>query len=633
MTRVEPLEARIAPATILPGNKQLIYTDIDGDSVTITLSDDILGNATIVFNTPQISDPGPQQLQLLDLSEGDNAAIDIKVTVKRGANGDGLADIGFIRADDLGTVTIPGDLGKIEAGDDNADKPGVKVLKVHSIGERGIDTQQAGGNLTSKIVGGIGSLTTKSNFAGELQVVGITSDARTGKIGKISIGGSIEGGDADNSGRIFTSGDIGTVVIKGSIVGGDGKSSGQINSGGGIKSIVIGGSLEGGFGGVAGGGYADIEQGSGTIVVGRTFAEDLGSITVGGDLRGHVGVGSGSILVNAESSLGTVTIKGSVIGSQSNYAGMIQGGEAIKKLTVNGSIIGQGGGFTPVEDAIGQVRVNGKIGPIVIKGDLIGGEGDSSGRIWAGSDIASLSIGGSLVGGEGNGSGSIDSGGSIGAVTVKRNVDRTLTSDFPFYGIIADDDIKSVKVGGFVADAVIGGGGQLGAVTVGGYTSSALFSGVGQENATKKDIAIKSVKVGGSARATYIYGGFDIRNFFDFPWENADGQIGPVSIGGDWIAGSISSGIDQKDSFIGNGDDALAPDDDQNILSRIASITIGGTVVGSPDAISSTDFFGFVAQSIGSLKVNGGKIKLTTDLDDILLSPITGDVRVKEFPI
>lgn len=634
MTRVEPLEARIAPATILPGNKQLIYTDLDGDSVTITLSDDILGSATIVFNTP-FSDPGPQQLQLLDLSEGDNAAVDIKMTVKRGENGDGLADVGFIRADDLGTVTIVGDLGKIEAGDGNADKPGIKTLNAHSIGARGVDTQQAGGDLTSVVTGGLGTLNLKSDFAGTLQVNGIVGDSRVGKIGKITIGGSIIGGSAANSGQIISTSDIGTVVIKGSILGGTGQASGQLNSGEGIKSVVLGGSLEGNSGGAPGGSIGDIQQGSGSIIVGRAFSGELEKVTIGGEIRGGSGVGSGSIIADSESSLGTVTIKGSMVGGTEDYTGMIYAGEALEKLTVGGSIIGQGGNYNVSEDAYGQVWVFGRTGPVVVKGDLVGAEGAAGGRIYSGSNIASVSIGGSIVSGPGTASGSIDSGGSIGAVTVKRNLDRSVASDSSFFGIVADDGIKSVKIGGFVAGAEIASGEQLGAVSIGGYVSSGLISGVGQENATRKDIAIKSIKIGGLVKNSLIRAGFDHRETFGTPWENADGQIGAVTVGGDWIASSISAGFDPADSNYGDGDDILAPDDDSGIQSRIASITIAGTVVGSPDAVSSMDSFGFLAQNIGSLKINGGPIKLDSGFgnDDVALSLVTGDVRLKEFPI
>src|SRR3954463_12385480 len=38
---IEPLEGRIAPATLLPGGKDLTYTDADGDHVTIHFSKSI----------------------------------------------------------------------------------------------------------------------------------------------------------------------------------------------------------------------------------------------------------------------------------------------------------------------------------------------------------------------------------------------------------------------------------------------------------------------------------------------------------------------------------------------------------------------------------------------------------------
>lgn len=128
---LEALESRIAPAT-------LTYTDVDGDRVTISSSKgDLAGRATF-------ADAGEgQQLQKLDLTDDIFANANIKVTVKKGTNGDGFANVGFIDAtgNDLSNVRVAGDLGRIVAGDANVNTPAIKSLRVASMGVLGTTTQ------------------------------------------------------------------------------------------------------------------------------------------------------------------------------------------------------------------------------------------------------------------------------------------------------------------------------------------------------------------------------------------------------------------------------------------------------------------------------------------------------------
>ena len=51
MNSLEPLESRIAPATLLPDLKTVTYQDVDGDDVTVKFSKPILtgGLETTVF--------------------------------------------------------------------------------------------------------------------------------------------------------------------------------------------------------------------------------------------------------------------------------------------------------------------------------------------------------------------------------------------------------------------------------------------------------------------------------------------------------------------------------------------------------------------------------------------------------
>src|SRR5438067_1842107 len=113
----EPLESRFTPASLLA------YTDIDGDKVTVTASaGNLAGHATIVGG----------QLQLLDLSDPSFNGASLTVSVVKAGAGDGRAAVGRINAgtNNLGAVSIKGDLAVIDAGNDTPGTPAVKSLSV-----------------------------------------------------------------------------------------------------------------------------------------------------------------------------------------------------------------------------------------------------------------------------------------------------------------------------------------------------------------------------------------------------------------------------------------------------------------------------------------------------------------------
>jgi hypothetical protein len=64
-----------------------------------------------------------------------------------------------------------------------------------------------------------------------------------------------------------------------------------------------------------------------------------------------------------------------------------------------------------------------------------------------------------------------------------------------------------------------------------------------------------------------------------------------------------------------------------DITARIASITIGGQVLGTPETVSNNDSFAFVSDEIGSFQIGGTDIRLAFDRlkRDI---GITGDVSI-----
>src|SRR6187200_313405 len=84
-TTVEPLEARVAPAS-------LIFTDVDGDSVKITTS----GAGELVLGSNVIVTGG--QLQRLDLADAtfQGAKVSIVATRDPDVGGDGRVNVGVI---------------------------------------------------------------------------------------------------------------------------------------------------------------------------------------------------------------------------------------------------------------------------------------------------------------------------------------------------------------------------------------------------------------------------------------------------------------------------------------------------------------------------------------------------------
>ena len=99
-----------------------------------------------------------EQLQKIDFSGGGFDNANITFSVAKVAGGDGLANVGYINSTghDLGTVSVAGDLGQIDAGDGTPAAPAVKSLTVRTMGQFGTDTQVAGGSLESDLNGALG---------------------------------------------------------------------------------------------------------------------------------------------------------------------------------------------------------------------------------------------------------------------------------------------------------------------------------------------------------------------------------------------------------------------------------------------------------------------------------------------
>jgi hypothetical protein len=238
---IEALESRIAPAGVTIINPHAAtYTDSDGDHVFVKVSAGNLSDATFTF-TPAGA--------LAELELGVTfAGASVSFSVVRATGGDGLANVGFIDASgvNLGSVTVKGDLGRIDAGDGSATIPALAGLSVRSLGRLGLDSQQGvpSASVASVLNGSLGPL----RVAGDIDGADIHV---AGNIAAVDIGGSLIGSFGGFTGAITTTGigNIGPVKIGGDIEGGAGGDSGSITAAGNFTgAIFIGGSLLGGSG-------------------------------------------------------------------------------------------------------------------------------------------------------------------------------------------------------------------------------------------------------------------------------------------------------------------------------------------------------------------------------------------------
>jgi hypothetical protein len=590
--------------------------DVDGDLVTISISKG---------EPPSAVNPGDADLDFSPdgpfvlLGGGHVLRIELKSNpVFYGANisimakpqdidgdgaldGDGRVDVGLIDASgiDLGAVTVDGNLDQIFAGSGGADpKKGLASLKAASLGRLG--TSNGAGGLAVNVAGKLGVL----NVAGD--VVGTLIFAKS--IGTVTIGGSLIGGADIDSGKISTAaaGAIGSVKIRGNVEGGAGTNSASISPSGPLGSVTIGGSMIGGAG---------ID--SGQI---RGFAT-VGAVKIGGNLEGGVGA----------------------------FSGRVEGHTSIASVTVVGSLLGlkQDSGAIDSDGTLGPVKIGGSV--VGAQVDFAGGSVSGSGIITADGNIASIRIGGSLVGGVGVDTGAISTKATLGPVTIMGDIVGHDGPDmFNLFrtGIIDAQRILSVFVGGsIIAGRDDGAGGlflsgviraadDIGAITVkgsivGNETNAALIIARGQAvPGATTDVAIKSLTVGGRVEYAQILAGYTVGNITPPESANGDGQIGTVKVGGDWIASRLAAGTSRGvDKIAGTADDSFLGGASAAIVSKIASIVIGGGVFGTHADLNTTDSFRFIAQKIGSFRVGGVAFALTADAN-LLSVGSTADTHV-----
>jgi hypothetical protein len=596
---------------------------------------------------------------------------------------------------DLGSIRIAGDLGRIEAGTDSSTVAAVKSLTVRSMGRLGTRTQLGGGDLVTTIAGTLGKLTVKGDLIEPLfqassigdvtiggSLVGGDEDRSgsiityVGSIGAVKIRGNVEGASGSGSGSIFSKTSLASVTIGGSLVGGTGD-SGKISATGSMGAVKVGGDVLGlsgvGAGSIRGGeGIASVKIG-GSLIGGRgsnsgnilsnSLTAPVGPVTIGGDVIGGMAQDSGKI---SGASLGRVKIGGSVIGGGGTFAGAVFSFGATASVTIGGSLIGG------TETLSGSIS-GGTTGPVKIGHDILGGFAAQTGKIDV-TSVGNISVGGSLIGGRASSSGLIRVsllGGSMGAVKIAHDVQggyATGTSSLENSGaIVSNGRIASVFIGGSLLSSVVESTAtaelcgaiyaddDIGSVTIKGSVIGLGGTGTGSSIVTiaargqsvpgaKGDVAIGRVSITGRVENAQILAGYSER-FFN-PGVNPDAQIGAVRVGGDWIASSLvagavnlgaddaigGTGADADNVIYGNSHDAkIALFDDPSLISRIASVKIGGLIAGSAEP--TLDRFGFVAEEIGAFQVGGHKVPLKPNEhnDGFVLVGSLNDVRIHEI--
>lgn len=458
-------------------------------------------------------------------------------------------------------------------------------------------------------------------------------------IASVTIGTALRGDVGDNSGSIEARGDLGAVKIgtaatPSGVTSGSGPESGRISTQGKLKTLTIYGPLQGMAGEMT-------DQNS----PGQVFSKgDMGAVHITGDVTGTAGLASGTIFclgnlasvtlgggligsdtfsgaIGARGNLGPVKITGDLRGGDGTLTGIILAGGNLASVSIGGGVFG-GDGLNS-GGIVGSHTVGSKVGPVKIGGDLQGGDGATDSGKVSGYDITSVTIGGSLLGGKianntsPGESGFIEAAGKLGPVKITVDIKGGAGGQT---GYIHARSIASVTVGGSVSshpnaayasdrDGWICADNEIGTIIVKGSILGTadkpviISGGASSAPTSTRDLAIKSIAVTHDVAFAEIRAGYTAAQTF----QNANAQIGNVTIGGNWDHGRISAGSGPgQDGHPGSNDDVLA-----GTISRIASVVIKGFATGG-----GTDYF-IDSGKVGSITVHAVKALLTAGPDTL----------------
>ena len=158
-----------------------------------------------------------------------------------------------------------------------------------------------------------------------------------------------------------------------------------------------------------------------------------------------------------------------------------------------------------------------------------------------------------------------------------------------------------------------------------GDLENATISALGQAVQGKTtDLALAKLNVHGLVSESSILAGYDLSGAA----ANPDAQIGTVTVKGNWVASNLVAGATGGgDPGFGNPLDAKAPGTDNlGIVSKIASVVIGGSISGSGVP---GENFGFVAQLVAKVKAGTTLYPLNAKADGQSVAVVDG-VGIRE---
>ncbi len=363
--------------------KSATWRDVDGDFVTLKSTKAILDLADFSFVAKGLN--GGEELQLLNLSDDGIAAKGAGLAFtakfdKLNNRGDGSVHIGYLNATgvDLGAVAIPGDLGRITAGDATDTDGGLKSLTVGSIGVLGTSTQ-GGGSLFSAITGKVGTLTVKGDIIGaSLGSYGAMLNANGG-FSTITIGGSLITTAAQPGSVLSTSGDIGAIKIGGSVVRNGGNAQ-NILATGKLGAISIGGELRGSSNAAP----AVIQSGK---TIGKVSVASMSFAEIYADGNANPANAAAAIAIAGVSVRGSVTDSIILAGVHRGLSGgnvdvqigaLSVGGDWVRSSAAAGINAGNTGVYGTVDDALAtpfgtnNAAIVSKIASVTVKGHIFG---------------------------------------------------------------------------------------------------------------------------------------------------------------------------------------------------------------------------------------------------------------------
>ncbi len=374
-----------------------------------------------------------------------------------------------------------------------------------------------------------------------------------------------------------------TITAKRGTSGGDSfVNVGAIDSTGSDLGVVI---VSGDLGKISAGDTDAKKPGLASLTVQSLGLLGTSTQAAGGDLASAVNGPVGKLIVKSSVRDAFFSVVGGTAGNLGSVA-------------IAGSLLGGTDGQS------GSILAQGNIGAVKIGGDVRGGAGTTSGAIVAAGNLGAVQLRGSLIGGNGSGSGTFATlGGAIKSVAIGGSVIATSNLAVTAASIVAGTQLGPVKITGDISGTV---------------SNPVIISGSGRAvaPAAGSDLAIQSLTVGGSAEFLVLRAGFSAAGGLGV---NADASIGAVKIGGDFVSSVIVAGVDKGiDGLFGTLDDVKliggGVRDNTAIVSKIASVTVKGQILGS---VGAGDAFGIVAEQIGALKVGLVKVPLTTGIDII----------------